>query len=113
MKDDPKLHQVLHAWQVSPPPAADFNGSVWRRVAAEEDHGWGGAWMRLGDWLLVQLPRPAFASALLCTAIAIGLTTASLHASHAREQYRAEHARQYLNSIDPLAMTGNTPGSSQ
>jgi hypothetical protein len=113
MKDDPNLHRTLQAWQVSPPAASDFNASVWRRVAAEEDHGWSGIWTRLGDWLLVELPRPAYASALLCAAIAIGFTTASLHASHARARYRAEHARQYLNSIDPLAMNENMPGSSQ
>jgi hypothetical protein len=109
MKDDPKLRQTLQAWQVSPSAAPDFNNSVWRRVAAEEDQGFAGILIRLGDWLLVQLPRPIYASALLCAAIVIGLTTASLQASHARENYRAEHARQYLNSIDPLAMTENLP----
>ncbi|HWZ95273.1 MAG TPA: hypothetical protein VNW30_08770 [Opitutaceae bacterium] len=109
MKDDPKLRQTLRAWQVSPSAAPDFNHSVWRRVAAEEDHGFAGIWTRLGDWLLVQLPRPAYASALLCAAVAIGFTTASLQASRARENYRAEHARQYLNSIDPLAMMEKTP----
>ncbi|HXA81089.1 MAG TPA: hypothetical protein VNV14_07450 [Opitutaceae bacterium] len=109
MKDDPKLRQALQAWQVSPSAAPDFNTSVWRRVAAEEDHGFAGIWTLLGDWLLVQLPRPAYASALLCAAIAIGFTTASLQASHARANYRAEHARQYLNSIDPLAMMENLP----
>jgi hypothetical protein len=113
MKDDPKLHQTLQAWQVTPLAVPDFNTSVWRRVAAEEDHSWGGIWTRLGDWLLVQLPRPAYASALLCAAVAIGLTTASLRASRAHEHYRAEHARQYLNSIDPLAMTENMPRPSQ
>jgi hypothetical protein len=109
MKDDPQLHRVLRTWQVTPPIASDFNASVWRRVAGEEDRSWGGLWTRLGDWLLVQLPRPAGASALLCAAAAIGLATASVQASHARAQYRAEHARQYLNSIDPLAMAENTP----
>ena len=109
MKDDPKLHQTLQAWQVSPSAAPDFNNTVWRRVAAEQDHSFAGIWTRLGDWLLIQLPRPAYASALLCAAVAIGFTTASLQASHTRANYQAEHARQYLNSIDPLAMMENLP----
>jgi hypothetical protein len=109
MKDDPKLRQTLQAWQVSPSAAPDFNNSVWRRVTAEEDHGLAGIWTRLGDWLFVHLPGPVYISALLCAAIVIGFTTASLKASRARDHYRAEHVRQYLNSIDPLAMTENMP----
>jgi hypothetical protein len=109
MNNDSKLHQALRAWQVSPSPDADFNTAVWRRVAAEEERGWAGAWTRLGDWLLVQLPRPAYASALLGAAALIGLTTASVQASRARENDRVEHARQYLNSIDPLAMSDQVP----
>lgn len=111
MIDDQHLHRVLREWQIEPSFDSQFSTQVWRRIAAEEERGWAGLWMRLGDWLLVQLPRPAYASALLCAAAVIGLTSAALQANRAREQYREEHVRHYLQSIDPIAMAENAPAA--
>jgi hypothetical protein len=59
------------------------------------------------EWLFVQLPRPAYASALLVVTATLSITAANLRADHMREQYRVDSARQYLASIDPIAMTAN------
>ena len=109
MNEDPKLRQILGTWQVSPPPAPDFKSSVWRRISAEEARRPSGLWAPLRDWLFVQLPKPAYASALVALAVVVGMTTANLHASHMRDQYRLNYARQYLASIDAVAM--NAPRS--
>lgn len=109
MQNDPELRHLLRGWRVTPSAKDDFNTAVWRRIAAEEDHGLAGLWTRVSDWLLVQLPRPACASALLLAGALLGSAAASFHASHVRESYREKYARQYLNSIDPLAMAETTP----
>lgn len=104
---DPKLRQVLGAWHVSPPPAPGFNAAVWKRIAAQEERAARSAWETLREWLFVTLPKPAYASALLLMTATLGITAANLRADHMREQYRVASARQYLASIDPLAMTAN------
>ncbi len=109
---DPKLREVLAAWQVSPPPAPYFKSAVWQRIAAEEARAALGVWGRLREWLVVELPRPAYASALLAVTVVASFTAANLRASYAREQYRVESARQYLASIDPLAMATH-PGKAR
>jgi len=102
---DTKLRELLHTWVVSPKPDPDFAASVWRRIAAEQkEDSWTVIWQRVHEWLLVQLPKPAYAAALLAVVVALGATAANVRANQMRDQYRLEHARQYLASIDPLAM---------
>ena len=113
MNEDPKLKQILSAWQVSPPPAPDFNASVWGHIDAEEEHTTAGLWAGLREWLFVQLPKPVYSSALLALTVAVSGTAANLRASHRRDQYRLESARHYLASIDPVAMNANTPRQSR
>lgn len=107
MQDDPQLRNLLREWRAEPSAESSFNPAVWRRIAAEEDRGLSGVWARLGDWLVIQLPRPAYASALLLATALLGTALADLQASHARERYREQSARRYLDSIDPLAMIDN------
>ncbi len=102
---DPKLREVLGTWQVSPPPEPRFKSAVWQRITAEEKRSANGWWATVRDWLFVQLPKPAYASALLALTVVTSVTTANLHASHKREQYRLDAARLYLASIDPLTMS--------
>jgi hypothetical protein len=104
---DTKLRDVLHTWQVSPPPAPGFNAAVWKRITVEEERAEVGIWATLRDWLFVQLPKPAYASALLVVTATLSITAANLRADHMREQYRLNSARQYLASIDPMMMTAN------
>ncbi len=106
---DPKLREVLGAWQVSPPPARDFKNSVWRRIAVEEEHAGLGFWDTLRDWLVVQLPKPVYASALLALTVVVGVTAGNLRATHMREQARVANAREYLASIDPIVMSQRSP----
>ncbi|MBL9188394.1 MAG: hypothetical protein JNK23_12990 [Opitutaceae bacterium] len=101
---DPKLREVLRAWQVSPPPAPGFNATVWARISAQEERATAGIWGRLREWLVVQLPKPAYASALLVVTVTLSIAAANLRAGHMREQHRVDSARQYLASIDPLTM---------
>lgn len=102
---DPKLREVLGAWQVSPPPAPSFNAAVWKRISAEEGRASLGLWGMLREWLFVQLPKPVYASVALVVTATLGGTAANVRASHMREEYRVASARQYLASIDPLAMS--------
>jgi hypothetical protein len=106
--DDLKLREVLAAWQVTPPPVPHFKSAVWQRIAAEEARDALGGWRRLREWLVVELPRPAYASTLLAVTVIASFTAANVRANHQREQYRLESARQYLASIDPLAMAANS-----
>ncbi len=110
---DPKLREVLHAWKVSPSPDPGFNAGVWNRIAAQEAHTITSKWTTLREWLFVQLPKPAYASALLVVTATLSITAANLRASHMREQYRVDSARQYLASIDPIAMTAAALRSSR
>jgi len=98
---DPKLRQVLGAWQVSPRPAPGFKSAVWRRIAAQEGHP-AGFFGILRDWLSAQLPKPAYAAAILVITVVAGATAANMRAGHVREQYRLDAARRYLASIDPM-----------
>lgn len=102
---DPKLREVLHAWKVSPPLTPRFNAAVWLRIAAQKEQSAPGLWPVLREWFLVQLPKPAYAAALLLLTAVLGVTAANARASHTREQYRLDSARQYLASIDPMAKT--------
>ncbi|HVZ64178.1 MAG TPA: hypothetical protein VG838_06835 [Opitutaceae bacterium] len=102
---DPKLREVLGAWQVSPPPAPGFNAAVWQRISAQEERTAAGVWATLREWLFVQLPKPVYASALLVVTATLSITAANMRADHMREQYRLDSARHYLASIDPMAMT--------
>jgi len=110
---DPRLRQVLNAWQVSPPPAPGFNAAVWKRISDHEERAAGGIWATLREWLFVQLPKPAYASALLVVTAILSVTAAHLRADHRREQYRLDSARQYLASIDPMTMTANASRESR
>lgn len=101
---DPKLREVLGAWQVSPPPAPNFKSAVWQRIAAQEERTPAGIWATLREWFFVQLPKPAYASALLVLTAVAGGALANARADHMREQYRLDSARQYLASIDPMTM---------
>ncbi len=108
---DPKLREVLAAWQVAPPLSPDFKSAVWQRIATEEARDALGVWGRLREWLVVELPRPAYASALLVLTIVLSFTAANLRANYQRDQYRLESARLYLAAINPLAMTANSGAS--
>ena len=110
---DPKLREVLGAWQVSPPPAPGFNAAVWQRISAQEEHNAAGIWATLREWLFVQLPKPAYASALLVVTATLSISAANIRAEHMREQYRLDSARQYLASIDPMVMMANATRASR
>lgn len=101
---DPRLRQVLQFWQVTPPAAPNFKANVWRRIAAAEARAARTFGERLRDWFLFELPKPAYATALLLITALIGTTAASIRAEKAQEEYRLDSARQYLASINPLSM---------
>lgn len=110
---DPRLRQMLQTWQVTPPPAPNFKSNVWRRIAAEKERTarpWG---VRLRDGFLVELPKPAYATALLLITALIGTTAASIRAEKAREEHRLDSARQYLASINPISMAAQMQHSSR
>lgn len=111
--DNSKLRRLLHSWEVTPPPAPEFNSGVWRKIAIEEEHARAGIFETLRDWFLVQLPRPAYALALLAITGIVGVQAARLRVNQVSEEYRLDHARQYLASIDPIAMTAKASRSSQ
>lgn len=102
---DPKLREILHAWDVSPLPAPRFNAAVWQRIASEKEKAVPSIWANLREWFVVQLPKPAYAAAVLLLTAVLGGAAANARAAQAREQYRLDSARQYLASIDPMAMT--------
>ena len=77
------------------------------KTSTAEERAAVGAWATLREWLFVQLPKPAYASALLLVTAVAGIATANVRADHAREQYRLDSARQYLASIDPIAMNAS------
>ncbi|MGH7945720.1 MAG: hypothetical protein ACREH8_04885 [Opitutaceae bacterium] len=110
---DPKLRQVLESWRVTPPAAPNFKSNVWRRIAAEEVRAERTLGERLRDWLLIELPRPAYATALLALTAFIGTTAAGIHADRAREQNRLASARQYLAAINPISMATQMPHASR
>jgi hypothetical protein len=113
MNNDAKVRAVLRTWAVNPRPAAGFKSAVWQRIAAAEEHATAGLWSVLREWLFVQLPRPAYASALLLVTAVISITAANVRAGHARDQYRLDSARHYLASIDPIAMNANAARSAR
>jgi len=104
---DSKLREVLGTWEVNPRPAPHFKAAVWQRIAVQEARATTGIWSTLRDWLFVQLPKPAYAAALLAVTAITGVTVANTRAERAREQYRLDSARHYLASIDPMAMTAS------
>lgn len=109
MNNDPQLRQLLQTWQVSPPPASGFKAAVWRRIDAAEARAAAGFWSRVREWFVLELPKPAYAAALLALTAVAGTTAASIRAAHARDQYRLDSARQYLASINPISMAAQTP----
>ncbi|MGH8017377.1 MAG: hypothetical protein ACREIA_03665 [Opitutaceae bacterium] len=103
---DEDLRQVLRTWEVSTAADPQFAANVWRRIAAGEREA-AGVWLRVREWFLVQLPRPAYAASLLVATTVLSVAAANLHANHVRDRHRLENARQYLTSIDPLSMAAN------
>ena len=112
-QEDPQLRRVLAAWTVSPPPAPDFKKNVWQRIAVEEERAARTFGRRLRDWFLLELPKPAYATALLVVTALVGTAAAGVQAEHARNQHRLESARQYLASINPISMAAQTPHMSR
>lgn len=112
-QDDLQLRRVLATWTVSPPPAPDFKKNVWQRIAVEEERASRTLGMRLRDWFLLELPRPAYAAALLVVAALLGTVAAGVRAEHMRSQHRLESARQYLASINPISMAAQMPHASR
>lgn len=108
IEDDTKLRTVLGVWQVEPPPAPDFKAAVWRRIAEEEQRASRGFWARVRDFVFVTLPTPAYATAVLALTIGLSAGAAGLRARHSREEHRLNQARQYLASIDPMAMAARS-----
>lgn len=102
--DDVELRNLLRTWQVSVEPDPGFEAAVWRRIAVEDERALQRRWSHaICEWLTVQLPRPAFASALFMAAIVIGVSAGAVRADHEAEQLRVSAARRYFSSIDPLA----------
>lgn len=101
---DPKLRQALRTWQVIPPPAPNFKSNVWRRIAVAEERAARPFATKLRDWFLLELPKPGYATVLLVLTALVGTTAAGIRAEQMRERHRVELARQYLASINPLAM---------
>lgn len=111
MNEDSRLKGLLSEWRVEPAPEAGFQRAVWARIAAaSRPRGFTAA---LREWLIVSLPRPLYASALVTLFALSGLIAADLSAArlHRREQVRQE--RRYIASIDPVAMMDQAPDQGQ
>lgn len=104
MTKDSELSQVLQSWKVAPPEAPGFTHEVWRRIALTEQRAANGWAARLRDWFVIELPRPAYAAALVAGSILLSVVTANIRAGHQRTEERRNSAREYLASIDPIAM---------
>jgi hypothetical protein len=86
---------------------------VWRRIAASEARAARTFGERLRDWFLIELPKPAYVTALLLITAVVGTTAAGIRAEQMREQHRLDSARQYLSSINPISMAAHMQHSSR
>lgn len=111
MNEDIQLKGLLSEWRVEPSPDTGFQRAVWARIdAASRPRGFSAA---LRDWLVVSLPRPLYASALVTLFALSGLIAADLNAARLHRRERVRQERRYVASIDPVAMMNRAPDQGQ
>lgn len=92
----------LQAWQAEVTPPARFQSEVWQKIAARTParrnvvEGW-------LDSLLLLLPRPVYATALLAVSIGLGVGLGHVAADNHREVTSQEGQALYVASINPLS----------
>ncbi len=104
---DPHLSNVLKDWRHAPPAAPRFNDEVWSRIEAARTAPW-----TLAGFLATRLGIPAqefrwalpvAATLALVFAVAAGTGAGLLHT---RLTENDRMAAAYVQTIDPLQMTG-------
>jgi hypothetical protein len=111
MKDDPALRSLLRAWHPEPTPQPRFQEAVWDRIDLAVESRPSRLVRLARDWLLISLPRPAYASVLILACVLGGVAVAQ-KAADKTEAARATALRErYLASIDPITMAGRDPHS--
>lgn len=107
MNSDDELKESLKAWKAEVELPARFQAEVWQRIAARADEQ-KQSWVL--DWLLIFLPRPQYASALVAVMILFGFLGAQFQAQQDRAQTFQKLEARYVQSIDPysqVALTSN------
>ena len=104
---DPNDPLNLQAWNAGVILPTRFQSEVWQRIAARAP-----ARRRLLDgWferLVLLLPRPAFAAALVAACIGLGLGLGYTTAGNARTAALQEGRALYMASINPLSHAGSS-----
>ncbi|MEP6699469.1 MAG: hypothetical protein ABJB09_07035 [Verrucomicrobiota bacterium] len=100
---DDELKKQFSKWNpdVSIPPR--FQAEVWQRIAAREAAGRNSLWRRVQEWILTELPKPQYATALIALGLTLSIGVAHVQAQQTnREHWRQLEAR-YVSSINPVA----------
>lgn len=106
MKNDERLSQLLTSWTVQPEPEPDFQRAVWARIERRQSWQLTDLFPRLRDWIVLKLPRPAYATACIAFFVLTGLGVAGVVSDRRELHERAALKERYLTSIDPVAMAG-------
>lgn len=102
MDDDSKLKELLAEWRADAQASPRFESGVWERIGGSVPTG--GIFARMREWLLVSLPRPIYACALVVLFAGSGLILSDFAASRLHRKERARQEQRYLVSIDPVSM---------
>ncbi len=109
MNDDPALRSLLRSWHAEPAPQPRFQEAVWDRISLASESRISGLLHRAGNWFLISLPRPAYASFLILACVLGGVAVAQKAAGKAQAARETVLRERYLASMDPLAMAGRNP----
>lgn len=100
------LSAKLRTWKVEPEVPGSFQREVWQRIAARQTMREEALWPKLVRWLITQIARPQYATALFAITLSasIGVAHVQVQGANARH-WKALEAR-YAASVDPMAMMG-------
>lgn len=95
---DPRLSEVLRAWQVCGPLPPRFQERVWKRIEAAEARPLTTGW---SDRFAVAFARPAFAMVCAALMLLAGLSAGLWRANRATEHWDSELAQRYVSAVNP------------
>ncbi len=103
------LNKVLREWAVQSVPPPRFSEGVWRQIAADERGVGRGFWEGLRQWVLANLPRPAYAAGFLAVVLALGVVGGAAAAQARVRRLDSEMGQRYVQSVDPFAVAKGQP----
>lgn len=100
------LSAKIRTWKVEPQVPGSFHRDVWQRIAARQSVREEALRPKLVRWLITQIARPQYATALFAITLSASIGVAHVQAQSANARHWKALEARYAASVDPMAMMG-------